>query len=492
MYKLFVASPDCVSGALEGASTAGFLASVLLVTRSMGSKVEQDLANAWEDLDNMTGKEIVVFVTGLSRQTQTGDNKHLLGHILEMCGTRFPLTGRSKWNRLETTWPQGFSERTGILQRYAVPVKRLSPRLGRTDRLIPADGVTEIREALSITERQLPVLLVRANLSQREFVIQLGEEPRTLSPVAVISEIVKCLGDFGEEGKPNSLSMCPAIEKALQTLRFQEIDPGASLHHGIQRQTFAIIPTRRADESELTGALARVLLCTATDKEDERLVTHLKKSGISTKLLTRHHCAYRDLGVVGNCELSWVRSGMGTAGSSGSLATTQDAIDAIKPNYVISCGLAFGHSPKKQNLGDVLVSEWIRAYEAGRQGDPFVPRGERMPADPLLLQVARAVSSWGRYGFSVHFGGLLSGEKLVDDAEFKKKLWQIEPEAIGGEMEGCGIMSACYRRKVGWLLVKAICDWGEHKTSKAQPLALENALNFVFEILNTGTLSKIP
>jgi hypothetical protein len=63
----------------------------------------------------------------------------------------------------------------------------------------------------------------------------------------------------------------------------------------------------------------------------------------------------------------------------------------------------------------------------------------------------------------------------------------IEPEAIGGEMEGAGLYVACQDKKVDWILVKGICDWadgekGQDKESR-QKTAASNAAAFVVHTL---------
>ncbi len=235
----------------------------------------------------------------------------------------------------------------------------------------------------------------------------------------------------------------------------------------------------------------RILLCTATDKEDDTLLDVIERNGYTKDPITLNKGTYRGLGQIGNADAYWVRSGMGGSGSSGALATTLDAIDELKPDYVIACGLAFGADATKQKLGDVLVSEWVQAYEKGKvKPGEFIPRGAKTMADNLLLQAARSARLDAR-DLKVIVGGLLSGEKLVDDPAFKAELWKREPEAVGGEMEASGIVDAASRRTVRWLIVKAICDWGEHKDSAAQPVAALNAMRFVFAMI-AGKLIPRP
>ena len=61
-------------------------------------------------------------------------------------------------------------------------------------------------------------------------------------------------------------------------------------------------------------------------------------------------------------------------------------------------------------------------------------------------------------------------------------------------MEGGGIVSACERRSVKWLIVKGICDWAVGKNDKTrdkhadQSVAANNAFSFVMKILREGQL----
>ena len=80
-------------------------------------------------------------------------------------------------------------------------------------------------------------------------------------------------------------------------------------------------------------------------------------------------------------------------------------------------------------------------------------------------------------------GLLLSGEKLVNDPDFLDELLDLEPEAIGGEMEAAGVYSAAQHELTHWIVVKAICDWGMGKGDAHQEVAARNAADFVFHAL---------
>jgi WD40 repeat protein len=57
-------------------------------------------------------------------------------------------------------------------------------------------------------------------------------------------------------------------------------------------------------------------------------------------------------------------------------------------------------------------------------------------------------------------------------------------------MEGTGLYSSASRRKVDWIVVKAICDWADenkqHEKTSRQKLASENAILFTLHVLRQG------
>jgi hypothetical protein len=59
-------------------------------------------------------------------------------------------------------------------------------------------------------------------------------------------------------------------------------------------------------------------------------------------------------------------------------------------------------------------------------------------------------------------------------------------------MEGAGLYAAAQRARVDWILVKAICDWAEHKgrsKRQRQLLAAQNAASFVLHVIRQGGLA---
>jgi nucleoside phosphorylase len=182
---------------------------------------------------------------------------------------------------------------------------------------------------------------------------------------------------------------------------------------------------------------------------------------------------------------------MGSTGRDASTIVTAEMIASWKLAAVIMVGIAFGKDRLKQSIGSVLIADRIIPYEPERVGTlSNQNRGREIPTTPLLLNRFRNVERWRfetsdgcRCGFQV--GPILSGEKLVDNFDFKRRLFERFPTAIGGEMEGAGLAAAAARAECEWIVVKAICDWGDGtKTSQHQCFAAAASVDLVNHVLN--------
>jgi hypothetical protein len=154
-------------------------------------------------------------------------------------------------------------------------------------------------------------------------------------------------------------------------------------------------------------------------------------------------------------------------------------------------GIAFGVNDQKQSIGDILVTEQLRLYDLQRVGlqdgqYEIILRGDKPHASGWLINHFKSADLiWD--GAKVRFGVVLTGEKLVDNIDFRDQLRSFEPEAIGGEMEGAGLYVACQDKKVDWILIKAICDWADGNKAQDKDLrqqtAAQNAAEFVLYAL---------
>lgn len=245
---------------------------------------------------------------------------------------------------------------------------------------------------------------------------------------------------------------------------------------------------------------ADVLLVTVTSVETQAVREVFKAAtGQNDKTVEIDEKMYRELGTVNGARVFMVRSEMGTGGLGAALQTVQNGIKALSPAAVIMVGIAFGVDSSKQAIGNILVSQRLMLYESQRVGTSksgkltIVPRGDRVTASPRLINRLRnADDDWDKSRAKVQFGLVLSGEKLVDNMDFRRQVVALEPEAIGGEMEGAGLYVACQAARVDWILVKGICDWADGKKEEdrdqRQQLAARNAAAFVLHALQQAPL----
>ena len=239
-----------------------------------------------------------------------------------------------------------------------------------------------------------------------------------------------------------------------------------------------------------------ILIATATPTET-RAVLHVF-AAIDGDLTHVDGRLYYDLGVVRGSRVRLTQCEAGSGGVGASLQAITKAIHSLHPHAVIMVGIAFGIDAEKQSIGDVLVAIQLRLYEYQRVGTDLngapliVPRGDRPHVSSNLLGLFRAAEI--KSELKLRFGTMLSGEKLVDNFDFRAQLRALEPEAIGGEMEASGVYVACNDNKVDWIIVKAICDFADgdkHVDKDArQALAAKNAATVLRQALGLVDLNR--
>lgn len=235
------------------------------------------------------------------------------------------------------------------------------------------------------------------------------------------------------------------------------------------------------------------LLMTAVPVELRSMRSRLLPPPSFTRLLRIHwqESTYY-LGRIGAYTCAVAMSAPGAIARAGAILTLHDAVGRLRPSFTLAVGIAFGKDPSKQSIGDVLVSTQVIPYEHERlQPTGDLHRAPRPEAGMVLLDRLRMLESEDSLAVKMHFGPLLSGEKLVDDAERKAGLFAKHPTAIGGEMEAAGIYAAAERNRLEWAVVKAICDWGDgKKNDDHQELAARNASHVVETLLWRGGLER--
>lgn len=216
----------------------------------------------------------------------------------------------------------------------------------------------------------------------------------------------------------------------------------------------------------------KILVVTATAVETAALHKVLRRLPYQPTLLRLPHGNQTYyIGALGKYAIVHVQCEMGAVGLGSSLATANEAIAFWKPKAVVMVGIAFGIDRKSQHVGDVLLSKTVIPYDLQRRNEGWqVDRSARPPAGATLFNRFKNYADWkhklptGKRA-AVIGCDVLSGESLIDDAQFRDALVAQFPTARGGEMEGVGIYSAAQGQNLQWILVKAICDFADGKKS---------------------------
>ena len=198
------------------------------------------------------------------------------------------------------------------------------------------------------------------------------------------------------------------------------------------------------------------------------------------------------LGQIGRSDVVLAQGAMSDEGPDAISMKTVELIDRLNPDYVILSGICLGLEKSKQRFGDIILSRDVRNYNLQKVTEEngkltVILRGGRVPASPTLMDRFRS----GKVDWKecrVDPGLMMSGSVLVNHPDFVAALKRMEPEALGAEMEGAGLFAACMRKKVDWILVKSISDWGFKKDDSAHELAARNSIRFVYEVINAGGL----
>lgn len=222
----------------------------------------------------------------------------------------------------------------------------------------------------------------------------------------------------------------------------------------------------------------KILLVVATKLELSCLLNTITKLNYSFIHVTKGNQVIYILNI-NNSQLYIIASQSGSIGAGGSILSINEAVRITDPDIIILGGIAFGIKKEDQKLGDILVSKQIWCYEPEKiSGSNHKNRGDKITASPKLLNVFTSSSiDWRKN--SIDFGLMASGEKLVDSKRFLNQLKKREPEIIGGEMEGAGLISVGQNTLKPWIMVKAICDWGYKKSSEFQMQAAQGVFEYI-------------
>jgi nucleoside phosphorylase/uncharacterized protein YjbI with pentapeptide repeats len=250
----------------------------------------------------------------------------------------------------------------------------------------------------------------------------------------------------------------------------------------------------------LTSTRPVVLLTFNTHELHEVLKAFSSGNAASLKPADESGIPVYRLGQHGGLDVLLRHSAQGNRQAQRSVA---DLHTALQPLAVVAVGIAFGVKEAKQGLGDVLVSTFICDYEHSKvhAGGQIVLRGPRPPASRRWLEAVRQVDAVTQLGAgratwpTLHLGGILSGEKLVDALDYRDSLMALagQDDIVGGEMEAVGLFHAMDGHHTDWIVIKAICDFADGLKSQdkdnRQQMAAHNAAYVVKKLFDSGLVS---
>lgn len=204
---------------------------------------------------------------------------------------------------------------------------------------------------------------------------------------------------------------------------------------------------------------------------------------------------------------------MTSMGATDAAIVTNELLSIYNPRRVILTGIA-GALSDDVALGDVVVAEQVVDYELGKIRNVVTEtRWSVYRNDPILLHRAKqyAGQNWktaacsslpiiAPTGFQpkVHFGVVMSGNKVIANADAAKNLLSFWRRALAVEMEGAGVGAALHHHNssIPFTLIKGICDradssknddWQEY----AAAASASYAINLLIDEFGTSDMPQM-
>lgn len=185
-----------------------------------------------------------------------------------------------------------------------------------------------------------------------------------------------------------------------------------------------------------------------------------------------------------------VKSGIGKVNAG---ICAQILVDRFDVDMLINTGIA-GSLNAAIDIGDMVISTDAVHHDmdATTFGDLIgqVPRMDVrfFPADPVLVEKAKAANEKANPDIKTFTGRVASGDQFIAAKEKKDKIVE-NFGAYCTEMEGAGIAHAAYLNKVSYVIIRAISDKADNSAFVDYPefekQAIVHSVRLVKELLPT-------
>lgn len=182
-------------------------------------------------------------------------------------------------------------------------------------------------------------------------------------------------------------------------------------------------------------------------------------------------------GILCGKEVVIVKSGIGKVNAG---ICAQILVDKFGVEILINTGIA-GSLDALIDIGDMVISTDLVEHDmdASIFGDPIgqIPRMDTFsfPADPVLVEKAKAANIEANPDIKTFTGRIVSGDQFVSSAEVKEKL-AGNFQAKCTEMEGAAIAHAAYLNKVSCVIIRAISDKADNSATMDFPTFEKKAI----------------
>lgn len=173
---------------------------------------------------------------------------------------------------------------------------------------------------------------------------------------------------------------------------------------------------------------------------------------------------------IGRAQVLVTRSGPGNTSAA---IAGNTVLERFHPDHVLMVGIAAGFQGKVE-LGDVVVAEACYYDGPGKEtSDGKLPAPRQLPTGAFLSARSKDYNAldWkdniqvqspgGGSQPSVHHGVIVSSETVVGNPERMASLLGTHRECRALAMEGYGVAQAAWHKKIDFLEIRGICDFGD-------------------------------
>jgi nucleoside phosphorylase len=166
-----------------------------------------------------------------------------------------------------------------------------------------------------------------------------------------------------------------------------------------------------------------------------------------------------------------------------------DIIRQYAPRYVIFIGTCAGLQPDEHKEGDVLIPEYVYAYDSGKYDDTGKFKVEHRHYDlsqTLRTLVADMINEKAKYRFNIEQNcGFCSGASVVSNKAKRKQIIDGKNRKVAGfDMEAYSLaVINQFCNGVETMVIKGIMDFGEKKGDNFKIKAKNNCAKIANDLI---------